>query len=156
YHSAQLNRRACLELLLSHGADLSSRNATYRNTPLYFLAGHRESERGAACAALGMQWLLEHGADPNVASEDVEETPLHAIARGGWSPGLAELFLAYGADVDRARADGRTPYVLAVRTGNEPLAAFLRARGASTLGVAAIDAFLGACLRGVEREARAA
>ncbi len=156
YHSAQLNHRACLEILLSHGANLSSRHATYRNTPLYFLAGHRESERGAACAALGMQWLLEHGADPNVASEDLEETPLHAIARGGWSPGVAELLVAFGAEVNRARADGRTPYVLAVRTGNEPLATFLRARGASTAGVAPVDAFLGACIRGDEPAARAA
>jgi ankyrin repeat protein len=70
YHAAQLNRRECLALLLAHGADLSGRNAEHHNTPLYFLAGHREGEPGTDAAVLGMRWLLEHGADPNVTSYD--------------------------------------------------------------------------------------
>lgn len=155
FHSAQLNRRDCLELLLAHGADLSGRSADHGNTPLYFLAGHREDENGAATAVLGMRWLLTHGADPNVTSGESMETPLHCIARKGWTASPAELLLAHGADVDAARADGRTAFVLAVRTGNAALADYLRSRGAETGGVAPVDRLLGACLRADEPEARA-
>ena len=87
YHAAQLDRRECLEILLAHGADLSSRHAAYGNTPLYFLAGHHESDPNAATVMEGMRWLLEHGADPNVTSEDLNETPLQGLARNGWGPG---------------------------------------------------------------------
>jgi ankyrin repeat protein len=155
YHSAQLNRRGCLELLLAHGADLSSRNAVHRNTPLYFLAGHRETDRAAATALEGMRWLLEHGADPNVTSEDANETPLQCLARNGWSPPAAALFLAHGADPDLRRADGRTAYVLAVRGGNVPMAEYLRERGAHARGVSPVDELLGACMRTDEPTARA-
>jgi ankyrin repeat protein len=147
YHAAQLNRRECLALLLAHGADLSGRNAEHSNTPLYFLAGHREGEPGTAEAVLGMQWLLEHGADPNVPSYDTREAPLHCLARNGWSEPLVTLFLAHGASPDLPRADGRTVYVLAVRSGNVRCAELLRSRGAQTVGVGPVDELLGACLR---------
>src|SRR6185503_20459768 len=123
-HSAQENRRECLELLLAHGADLSGRNATHHNTPLYFLAGHRPGDSQARTALEGMEWLLEHGADPNVTSYDSAETPLHAAARTGWREAAA-LFLAHGADVNARRADRRTPYVIAVRNGHDELVALL-------------------------------
>ena len=155
YHAAQLYRRECLELLLAHGADLSSRNATYGNTPLYFLAGHRESDRNAATVVEGMRWLLEHGADPNVTSDDLNETPLQCLARNGWGPTIAELFAAHGADLDLRRADGRSAYTLAVRSGNSAMAEWLRRRGADTSGVTAIDELLGACMRADEPKARA-
>ena len=155
YHSAQLNRAECLELLLAHGADLSGRNATYRNTPLYFLAGYREQDGGAKVAVEGMRWLLEHGADPNVTSYDTDETPLHAIARNGWPPPVAKLLVQHGADVNGKRADGRTAYVLTLRTGNAPLAEYLRAQGADTAGLMPIDLLLAACMRDDETEARA-
>ena len=61
YHAAQHNHRECLEVLREFGADLSSRHASFGNTPLYFLATHRESNPLAAQVTLGMQWLLEHG-----------------------------------------------------------------------------------------------
>ena len=122
YHAAQLYRRECLELLLAHGADLSSRHATYGNTPLYFLAGHRESDRNAATVIEGMRWLLEHGADPNVTSDDLNETPLQCLARNGWGPAIAELFVAHGADLDLRRTDGRSAYALSVRAGNSAMA----------------------------------
>ena len=148
YHSAQLNRRECLELLLAHGADLSSRNAAYRNTPLYFLAGHRETDQNAATALEGMRWLLEHGADPNVTSGDLDETPLQCLAGNGWGTAIAELFLAHGAHVDLRRADGRSAFVLAVRSGNDAFAGYLRSHGASPQGVSPVDELLGACLSG--------
>jgi ankyrin repeat protein len=70
-------------------------------------------------------------------------------------PFVAEMLIAHGADPDAARADGRTAYVLAVRTGNTPLAEWFSARGVSTLGVLPVDLFLGACLRADEAAARA-
>lgn len=154
YHSAQTNRRACLELLLAHGADLSGRNADYHNTPLYFIAGHRETDAAAATALEGMRWLLEHGADPNVTSEDMDETPLQCLARHGWGRAAAELFLSHGADPSLRRKDGRTAYELAIRTGNEEMASSLRERGGVS-EIAPVDVLLGACMRADEAQARA-
>lgn len=155
YHAAELDRRACLELLLAAGADLGSRHAHWNNTPLYFLSGYREGHPGTARATRGMRWLLAHGADPNVTSYDHAETPLHAIASHGRGPAVAELLLAHGAAVDARRADGRTPYALAVRAGNAAVADLLRARGAETVGLAPADELFGACLRADAAAARA-
>jgi ankyrin repeat protein len=155
FHAAQFNRSECLALMLAHGADLSSRSALHGNTPLYFLAGVHESDRGAAEATAGMRWLLEHDADPNVTSYEIEETPLHALARSGWNEPMAELLVAHGASLDAPRADGRTAFVLAVRSGCIRGAAFLRSRGAAVSDLTPADEFLGACLRGDESEARA-
>ena len=71
YHAAELNHRECLELLLAHGADISSaHSAVDGNTPLYFLAGYARPPTATRIA--GMRWLLEHGADPNVPSRSSE------------------------------------------------------------------------------------
>jgi ankyrin repeat protein len=153
YHAAELNRVECLEELVAHGADLSGRHAHWGNTPLYFLSGYLEDGPGAARAREGMRWLLEHGADPNVSSGSAEETPLHRVAeRRGVE--AVQLLLAHGAKVDQPRADGRTPYVLALRSGSDAVAELLLERGADPSRVAPVDAFLGACLRGDERAAR--
>ena len=147
YHSAQLNRRECLELVLAHGADLSSRNAAYRNTPLYFLAGHRETDQNAATALEGMRWLLEHGADPNVTSGDLDETPLQCLAGNGWGTAIAELFLAHGAhvDLDARTGDRRSCSRFARETTRSPGTC---ARMAHPQGVSPVDELLGACLSG--------
>jgi ankyrin repeat protein len=148
YHSAQLNHRECLEALVAHGEDISHRHPRWTNTPLYFLAGHHDDQDGTAPWFLGFQWLLEHGADPNVTSYDKAETPLHAVAaRPTLSAAVAEALIAHGADVNRPRADGRTPFALATRSGNIAVADLLRARGARTGDVSPLDVFMGACLR---------
>ncbi len=154
YHAAELDHREVLEILLEHGADLSRRDPRWENTPLYFISGYRELHPGCAAATRGMQWLLEHGADPNVTSSAKVETPLHAVAGHGRSPAVAELLLAHGAEVDKPRADGRTAYALAVRSGNEAMAAFLRERGADPGRLLAADELLGACMRADETAAR--
>jgi ankyrin repeat protein len=146
YHAAQQNLRDCLELLRAHGADLSGRHPHWGNTPLYFLAGHKEHDSGVAVATAGMRWLLEHGADPNVPSGESNETPLQRMAAGGRGVEAFELFLAHGADPNLARADGRTAYALAVRAGSDSVARLLRSRGADS-AVREVDAFLGACRR---------
>jgi ankyrin repeat protein len=154
YHAAELNHRDCLELLLQHGADLSGRHAHWNNTPLYFLSGYKEFHENCARSVDGMRWLLEHGADPNVPSYDSAEVPLHRIAAFGRGAAVAELLLAHGAEVDRPRADGRTPYVLAVRAGNMAVADLLRQRGADTGRLTPVDELLGACMTADTARAR--
>ena len=164
YHAAQHNHRECLEVLREFGADLSSRHASFGNTPLYFLATHRESNPLTAKATLGMQWLLEHGADPNVPSSiapsrvavpDALELPLHRIAAAGRGAEVACMLVAHGAVVDAPRGDGRTAYAMAVRVGNTGTADYLASVGADITHVPMVDRLLGACARADEGEAHA-
>jgi len=155
YHAAQFNRRACLAALVEYGADLSSRQSPYGNTPLYFLVGHRSDGNGTARWFKGLTWLLEHGADPNVTSYASGEAPLHGVARGDPKPATARRLLEHGADVDLPRADGRTPYALALRHGNRAVAAVLLEHGARREGLEPLDEFLGACLDADPGRARA-
>ncbi|HXE60957.1 MAG TPA: ankyrin repeat domain-containing protein [Gemmatimonadaceae bacterium] len=155
YHAAQLDRRACLEALLAHGADLSSAQSPYGNTPLYFLVGHHDDEGGRALWFKGLAWLLEHGADPNVASSHQQETPLHGIAASAPKMATARALLAHGADPTLPRGDGRTAYAIAVRHGNTELAALLREHGADAEALAPEDELFGACFDGDAARARA-
>ena len=164
YHAAELNHRDCLELLVQHGADISSAHAHWGNSPLYFLAGYKESDHRSATATAGMQWLLEHGANPNVRSyagarEDgapgVAETPLHRVATFGLNVAAARMLIEHGALVDMPRGDGRTAYVLAVRNGNLPVATYLADCGAQTESLTPVDRFLAACLDANAHLARA-
>ncbi|HTR97466.1 MAG TPA: ankyrin repeat domain-containing protein, partial [Candidatus Acidoferrales bacterium] len=155
YHAAEHGHRAVLELLLAHGAEISACQQPWNNTVLYFLTGHQDEHALAGPSLVGMRWLLEHGADPNVGSYEHRETPLHRVADTGRSAAVAELLLEFGADPHAARADGRTPYELAMRSGNAPVAALLRARGGAVGALRPDDAFLAACARGDEPGARA-
>jgi len=164
YHAAQHDHRACLETLLEFGADLSSVHADFGNTPLYFLATHRESNPISAAVTRGMAWLLEHGADPNVASHtspkhqgssSAGERPLHRIAISGRGGDVARLLVSHGALVDAPRYDGRAAYVLAVRAGNTEVARFLADCGADRTQLKPVDELLGACAIGDAERARA-
>jgi ankyrin repeat protein len=148
YHMAEHDDTESLALLLEHGADLSARQEPYDNTPLFFLAGHRDGHHAAEAANRGMRWLLEHGADPNVTSGPTEETPLHRVIEFGRGTAVIEMLLDHGADPRLARADGRTPYVLAMRVGNLAALDSLRARGVTEGEVSDLDGLLGACARG--------
>jgi ankyrin repeat protein len=53
------------------------------------------------------------------------------------------------------RADGRSAYVLALRSGNSAMAAALRDRGADTKGITPVDELLGACVTADASKARA-
>jgi ankyrin repeat protein len=145
YHAAQYDRRNCLELLLAHGANVSGRHAGWGNTPLFFLLGHREGQPGTPAADAGIRWLLEHGADPEVTSTAHQETALHCAARVGRGEAMLKLLLDHGANLARRRADGSTPYGLAMRHGNAATAAALAAAGADTSQVTSRDRFLAAC-----------
>jgi ankyrin repeat protein len=155
YHAAQFNRRACLEALLAHGADLSSAQAPYGNTPLYFLVGHADDDGGRAAWFQGFLWLLEHGADPNVASYAKQETPLQGVAGGGPKVATARALLEHGADPNLERGDGRTPYAIAVQHGNQAIARLLVEHGARADALGAQDQLLQACYAGDLGQARA-
>ncbi len=153
-HAAEYAQFACLQAMADHGADFSSRQQPYDNTPLYFLAGYAAGNPATERAQAGMRWLLEHGADPNVTSYARRETPLHQVARQGGGLAIAHALLAHGANADAPRADGRTPYVIAYRRGDMALCELLRAHGA-TSKPSRVDEFLNAALSGNEVAARA-
>lgn len=155
YHAAQFDRRACLEALVAHGADLSSTQSPYGNTPLYFLVGHAHDDDGRAAWFKGFTWLLEHGADPNVPSTDSRETPLQCVAGGGPKMATARALLAHGADPNLPRGDGRTAYAIAVRHGNRVIAALLREHGANATALGPDDELFAACFDGDANRARA-
>ena len=155
YHAAQHHRVACLEMLREFGADLSSAQSPYGNTPLYFLVGHRMDQDGNAPWFKGMVWLLDHGADPNVPSYKKAETPLHGVAASAPKMATARALLDHRADVNRPRGDGKTPYAIAIRHGNFEMADLFRRHGARTDVLTPMEEFLGACLAADEKRARA-
>ncbi|HVH10117.1 MAG TPA: ankyrin repeat domain-containing protein [Gemmatimonadales bacterium] len=135
-----------LEALLAHGASVDQAWVTDGSTPLYAILNWSNTPAGAL-------WLLEHGADPNAVFSGNGETPLHVVARA-WDVTLAKAMLAHGADISRKRTDGRTPYALAAMNGNQALADWLLAQGASP-DMAEVDRLVATCRRG-ERGAAAA
>lgn len=146
YHSAQLNLRNMLQLLVEFGGDLSGSDPHWGNTALYFNAGHRVSDTGYERAMLGCEWLLDHGADPNVRSGKCEEAPLFAAIRSG-STRLVRMLLEHGADPTIADVDGQTPYMLAAATGAGDILKLLEQAGADTTLQPGAQ-FLAACALG--------
>ena len=130
---------AALDLLLAHGVDVNHPWATDGSTPLYALLHWAKTADGA-------RWLLAHGAGADPVFADNGETPLH-VAAARWDAALVEELVARGADMTRRRADGRTPYAVAVLNGNDNVAAWLLAHGAPS-EVSAVDRLVAACSRG--------
>jgi ankyrin repeat protein len=128
-----------LELLLSYGADVNRPWATDGAAPLYAILQWTKT-------ADGVRWLLAHGADPDPVCAANGETPLHMVA-SSWDVSLAEELVNRGADLNRRRADGRTPYAVAELNGNRDVAAWLLAHGAAQ-EVPAVDQLVAACSRG--------
>ncbi|MEO7996947.1 MAG: ankyrin repeat domain-containing protein [Gemmatimonadaceae bacterium] len=157
YHAAERNNRESLELLLAYGAEISEAHERWGNTPLYFIAGHKPFSQWCASSELGMLWLLQHGANPDITSYNGEknaqlpsrgEAPLHRIASYGKSADVSRMLVEHGATVDLKRGDGKTAYVLAVRTGNSAVAEYLASVGADITALTERDALVGACLLG--------
>jgi ankyrin repeat protein len=90
------------------------------------------------------QLLIKRGVRPNW-NDTTQDSPLHHLAMWNGDAATAEFFLANGAPPELRRADGKTPYFLAVRFGNQPVAGVLRAHGAKSDDVRAADALIGAC-----------
>ena len=135
-----------LEVLRAHGANVDQAWATDGATSLYAILNWSRTPEGVV-------WLLEHGADPNGVFAENGETPLHVVARA-WDVPLAEAMVARGADIERKRADGRTPYAVAELNGNRAVADWLRAHGASP-DLPEVDRLVAACSRGDRAAAEA-
>jgi ankyrin repeat protein len=136
---AAAGETAALDLLLSHGADPNQAWASDGAATLYAVLQW-------ATTATGIHWLLEHGADPDPVFQPNGETPLHVVARR-WDVPVAEALVARGAEANRRRADGRTPYAIAELNGNRAVADWLAARGAAT-ELRPVDRLVAACGRG--------
>jgi hypothetical protein len=130
---------AALELLKEFGVDPNGPWATDGSTALYALLHWADSMDGAL-------WLLAHGAEPDAVFPQNGETPLH-VAAARWGIDLVEALTNRGAMIDRRRADGRTPYAVAMLSGNDAVAEWLRAHGANT-DVAQVDRMIAAGSRG--------
>ncbi|MFN8580043.1 MAG: ankyrin repeat domain-containing protein [Gemmatimonadaceae bacterium] len=161
YHAAQHDHEACLELLLSFGADIHRGPGPHGNTPLHFLVAHTPDNSLTPKVLRGVAWLLSHGANPNELSypgvphqPQAGETPLHRAAAVGHGEPVLRSLVSHGANVDLRRDDGATVYQLAVRSGNTSGAAYLAAVGAGTT-LTAVDHLLGACLANDAVTARA-
>jgi ankyrin repeat protein len=90
--------------------------------------------------------LIKRGVQPNWADK-TQDSPLHHLAMWNGDATTAELFLANGAEPNLPRADGRTPYFLAVRSGNKDVADVLRKHGANAADATLMDELVGACRR---------
>ncbi|HEY3782408.1 MAG TPA: ankyrin repeat domain-containing protein [Fimbriimonadaceae bacterium] len=129
YHAAQYFQPEILQLLFDHGANISDKTKEWGNTPIFFLCGHRPSDSQYETAVNGIEWFLQHGADPNITSYNHQSTPLHAAAGLGGTR-LVDILLAHKGDPNAKRADGRTPYEIALVTGNNYAADALLKAGA--------------------------
>jgi hypothetical protein len=108
-----------LETLRAHGANADQRWASDGSTALYAMLNWSRTPEGVL-------WLLSHGADPNAVFAENGETPLHVAARA-WDVPVAAAMVARGADINRRRTDGRTPYAVAELNGNRAVAEWLHA-----------------------------
>ncbi|KAM6918905.1 ankyrin repeat and SOCS box protein 10 [Xenentodon cancila] len=89
----------CTKLLLIHGANA---NAVSEDglMPLHVCT----SPESLKCA----KYLLQYGAAINGCSVDEDDTPIHVAARNGLQD-HAELYLRYGAAVNKQNCEGLTP-----------------------------------------------
>ncbi|KAL6103869.1 asb10 [Pungitius sinensis] len=93
----------CTKLLLIHGANA---NAVTEDglMPLHFCTSPESLE----CA----KNLLQYGAAINGRTQDENDTPLHVAASNGL-PAHTQLYLRYGAAVDKQNNEGLTPLIAA-------------------------------------------
>lgn len=137
---------AALELLDEFGVDPDGPWATDGSTALYAILHWSDRADGA-------RWLIGHGAAVDPVFDLNGETPLHVVA-SRWGTDLADALVSRGADVTRRRSDGRTPYEIAVLSGNDPIAEWLLEHGASD-EVREVDQMVAACSRGDQAAALA-
>jgi ankyrin repeat protein len=90
--------------------------------------------------------LIKRGVHPDW-NDTSHDSPLHHLAMWDGDAATAEFFLQSGVDPNLRRADGKTPYFLAVRFGNAAVAKVLLAHGANSHVVSPADELIGACRR---------
>jgi ankyrin repeat protein len=99
----------------------------------------------------GVHWLLKHGADPNWLLWG--SRPLHYALRHGTPIHYFEWLLDHGADPLLPDKNGTVPVAEAARQGRADVLELFEKRGV-VIALEGDDAFLGACARGNEAEAR--
>ena len=117
--AAQEGKGDCVEVLLSHGADVNAKD-NYGRTALSFAAIYGDVE----C----VQMLIGAGADVNAKSND-GGTPLIVAALWG-KRDCVEVLLSHGAEVDAKGKFGRTPFMIAAREGKGDCVKVLLSHGA--------------------------
>jgi ankyrin repeat protein len=143
FHAAERFHEGALALLWEFGVQLNHAGE-WGNTPLYFLLRHWDVAREPRVRQ-GLDWLLDHGADPDVRCGREQEGSLHVAVRVGQAPEIVRVLLDRGADVNATRGDGRTPWVLALRSGSAKLARMLEEAGAAAATLSPADTLLAAC-----------
>jgi hypothetical protein len=108
------------ELLLQHGANVSSIRGDVNRTPL-----HAASVNGSL--KIG-QWLLAHGVDAN-SQEDNNDTPLHLAVKNGRLE-FVQMLLKHGITVNAVTNDNRTSLDLAIDGGHFEIVQLLLQRDA--------------------------
>jgi len=99
----------------------------------------------------GVHWLLEHGADPNWLLWG--SRPLHYAIRHGTPIHYFEWLLDHGADALLPDKDGTVPVAEAAHQGRADVLELFEKRGI-VIALEGDDAFLAACARAIEGEAR--
>lgn len=141
-------------LLLDAGADPNDGQTLYdlhfgpgdAHLHLLFSYGLGKERRGPWFARLGERM-------PSPSRMLAEE--LWSAARKGYRERV-ELLVAHGTDVNTPGVrDGRTPYAAARRAGNDEIAEYLAAHGATRVALDAKESFAAACISGRRDEARA-
>ena len=142
YHS--LDRPACTRLLLEAGARVTGSNAMYRVLDLDDVET--------------LRLLLAHGGEANerplgAPTSDWGSPLLWAIRRRR-SPAHIAALLDAGADPAASTPEGTTAHALALRFGLTEVAELLRAAGGGGKPLTPAEAFIAACARGDEAQAR--
>ncbi|HET7922985.1 MAG TPA: ankyrin repeat domain-containing protein, partial [Gammaproteobacteria bacterium] len=128
-----------LELLHEFGVNPDGPWASDGSSALYAMLHWSDNPDGA-------YWLIEHGAKVDPVFARNGETPMHVVAER-WGTDLAEALVSRGANIARRRADRRTPYAIAILSGNNAVARWLESRGAPT-DVPEVDRLIAAGSRG--------
>jgi ankyrin repeat protein len=142
YHASEFKDVGCLRLLLE--AKPTAESVSY-------CLGRALDFDNEAAALL----YLEHGADPNhVVPWNEHRSKLHKAVFNGRSEATIRALLEAGADPNLADDAGVTPYLLAVRGGEEEIALLLEKFGANRASASERDRAIGALVTGKAGEPR--
>ncbi len=124
HYAARYNCLPALELLISKGANLETKDNGRKQTPLAFLSMMTNNVEAA-------RKLIESGADMNARDRD-NLTPLaHAIHSGANE--LIDLFLNKKADIDTSNGLGKTMLAMTARLGSPRLFRYIMEKGGESL-----------------------
>jgi ankyrin repeat protein len=80
-----------------------------------------------------LQWMLLDGIDPNKRDMNSGWTPLFRVANISGNKDVAELLIKFKADVNAKDKENKTPLMMAIINGNQPLVELLVDHGNSLM-----------------------